>query len=73
LLNNYAGEWKAAPIKEAFSEFVNSRAWGFGLVMNAFRICLVGAAMGPDLFEICEMIGKTETLKRIGNGIENIN
>ncbi|MCF8360719.1 MAG: glutamate--tRNA ligase [Prolixibacteraceae bacterium] len=72
-LSGYQGEWKASLVKEAFSEFVNSKAWGFGVVMNALRICLVGAAMGPDLFEICEMIGRAETLQRIENGIQNIN
>lgn len=72
LFSTYKGEWEALAIKEHFSEFVNSRGWGFGVIMNAYRICIVGAAMGPDLFEICEMIGKEETLARIQNGIKNI-
>ena len=65
-------EWITPVIKENFSDFVNEKGWGFGVVMNAYRICVVGAAMGPDLFEICEMIGKNETLLRIQNGIQNI-
>jgi glutamyl-tRNA synthetase len=72
LLLNDLSKWEASLIKEKFSEFVTVKEWGFGLVMNAFRICIVGAAMGPDLFEMCEMIGKDETLKRIRNGIDNI-
>jgi glutamyl-tRNA synthetase len=72
LLSNHIEKWEAPLIKEKFSEFVAEKEWGFGLVMNAFRICIVGAAMGPDLFEICEMIGKDESLKRIQNGIENV-
>ncbi len=65
-------QWTATNIKDGFSAFVTEKGWGFGLVMNAFRICLVGAAMGPDLFEICEMIGKQETVKRINNAIERL-
>jgi glutamyl-tRNA synthetase len=65
-------KWEAPFIKEKFSAYVTEKEWGFGLIMNAYRICIVGAAMGPDLFEICEMIGKEETLKRIQNGINNI-
>ncbi|HNW51096.1 MAG TPA: glutamate--tRNA ligase [Prolixibacteraceae bacterium] len=65
-------EWDAPMIKEHFSAFVNEKGWGFGIIMNEFRICLVGAAIGPDLFEICEMIGKEETLNRIRRGLENI-
>lgn len=71
-LENYQGEWEALTAKEAFSAFVNEKQWGFGLVMNAFRLAIVGTAMGADLFEICEMIGKKETLQRIKNAIENI-
>jgi glutamyl-tRNA synthetase len=71
-LLEYNDKWEAPCIKEKFSEFVMEKGWGFGIIMNAFRVCLVGAAIGPDLFEICEMIGKDETLLRIQNGINNI-
>jgi len=33
--------------------------------MNALRLCVVGAGMGPDLFEIIELIGQQETVLRI--------
>ena len=65
-------EWKAESIKAPFSEFVNEKGWGFGVVMNAFRLCLVGAGHGPDLFVICEMLGKDEVIARIKTGIEKI-
>ena len=65
-------QWEATAIKSAFSDFVNSKEWGFGVVMNAFRLSLVGAGMGPDLFDICELIGKKATLLRIKNACENI-
>jgi glutamyl-tRNA synthetase len=65
-------EWEALKIKEPFSAFVNEKEWGFGLVMNAFRLCLVGGGFGPDLFDICEIIGKEETIGRIRNAVKNI-
>ncbi|MBN2262090.1 MAG: glutamate--tRNA ligase [Prolixibacteraceae bacterium] len=68
----YEGAWEAFQMKETFSAFVTENEWGFGLVMNAFRICIVGASMGADLFEICEMIGKDETIKRLNNAVNNI-
>ncbi|GET27457.1 glutamate--tRNA ligase [Prolixibacter sp. NT017] len=64
--------WKAPEIKEPFSAFVNGKEWGFGAVMNAFRLCLVGGGFGPDLFEICEIIGKEETIRRIRDGVASI-
>ncbi len=54
--------WEAAPLKEQFSAFMNDRGWNFGNVMNALRIALVGGNLGPDLFRICEILGKEETL-----------
>lgn len=71
-LNAYSGDWKAETMKEQFSAFVNEKEWNFGLVMNAFRLCIVGAPMGADLFDICEMIGKDATIERIQNGVNNI-
>jgi glutamyl-tRNA synthetase len=72
LFSDYSGAWEALLIKEQFSDFVNSKGWGFGLIMNALRICLVGAAMGPDLFEIGEMIGKKELLERIEKAVSTL-
>jgi len=64
--------WNAASIKEAFSAFMNEKEWGFGAVMNPLRLSLVGGNMGPDLFKICEILGKQETVSRINSAIENI-
>ncbi|WP_240925050.1 glutamate--tRNA ligase [Maribellus sediminis] len=65
-------DWKAEAIKEAFSAFMNEKEWGFGVVMNPLRLSLVGGNMGPDLFVICELLGKEETIKRIQLAIEKI-
>lgn len=64
--------WEAASIKEQFSAFMNEKEWGFGAVMNPLRLCLVGGNTGPDLFVICEILGKEETISRIKKGIANI-
>ncbi len=65
--------WQAAAIKEEFSTFVTGKEWNFGTVMNSLRLCLVGGSFGPDIFEICEIIGKQETISRIHNAIASIN
>ncbi len=58
-------QWKAPTIKEPFSAYLTSKGWNFGLVMNSLRLCLVGGSFGPDIFEICEIIGRSETISRI--------
>ena len=42
---------------------------GMGKVMQPFRLSLVGALKGPHLFDIVEIIGKEETIKRIDTAI----
>ena len=45
--------------------WIAAHEYGIGLVMNAFRICLVGAARGPHIWEITNILGKEETLARV--------
>ena len=59
-------------IENSVKKWILSKEIGFGKVMQPFRLSLVGAMKGPHLFDIAEMIGKTETLRRIKNAIENI-
>ena len=37
---------------------------------NAWRICLVGAGQGPDMYELSAFLGKTETLGRMQHAID---
>jgi glutamyl-tRNA synthetase len=45
---------------------------GMGKVMQPFRLSLVGALKGPHLFDIVEVIGKDETIKRIQKAIATL-
>lgn len=38
--------------------------------MNAFRLAVVGECKGPHMFDITEIMGKEETIKRIERAIE---
>lgn len=57
---------------KAVHEWIESKQLPMGQVMNAFRLCVVGASMGPSMFEIITMIGKEETLNRIEKAITAI-
>jgi len=39
---------------------------------NAWRICLVGAGQGPDMYELAAFLGKEETMKRMQFAIETL-
>ena len=43
-----------------------------GKIMQPFRLSLVGALKGPHLFDIVELIGKDETVKRLEKAIVSL-
>ena len=58
-------------IQNTIKNWIVSNEIGFGKVMMPLRLSLVGALQGPDVFEIIEMIGKEETLKRLDQAINS--
>ena len=63
-------DFTAAKIDEKLKTWITDNELSMGAVMNALRLLLVGAAKGPHLGDIMEVIGKTESLARIRNGIK---
>ena len=43
-----------------------------GNVMNAFRLAIVGECKGPHMFDITELLGRDETIRRIHKAIDRI-
>ena len=67
-LDHFSSENTEKEVKE----WIVSKDIGFGKVMQPLRLSLVGALKGPHLFDIIELIGKEETVKRIQNAIKNL-
>ena len=63
-------DFTADMIDEKIKSWITDNELSMGAVMNALRLLLVGAAKGPHLGDIMEVIGKTESLARIRNGIK---
>ena len=53
-------------------DWVASKGYNLGTVMNSFRITLVGAAKGPHIFNIIDILGKEETIARVNRALEVI-
>jgi glutamyl-tRNA synthetase len=64
-----AEPFTAEHAKPLVMNFVTENQLNTGVIMNALRLLIVGAPMGPDLFAIIEIIGKEQTLSRIEKGI----
>lgn len=52
--------------------FIHKQHLNIGEIMSCLRLSLVGAAKGPELFDIIELLGKKETMTRIQLAIEII-
>lgn len=53
-------------------DWIVAREYPMGQVMNSLRLTLVGAGSGPSIFDICEIIGKDETLRRIDAALDKL-
>ena len=65
-------DFSSANLEEKVKAWIESNEVGMGAVMNAFRLCIVGAGKGPHLFDILELIGKEDSIQRMEAGIQNI-
>ena len=59
-------------IETIVKDWMTKNEIGMGKVMQPFRLSLVGALKGPHLFDIVELIGKEETIKRIEKAIATL-
>jgi glutamyl-tRNA synthetase len=57
-------------IETILKDWMTTNEIGMGKIMQPLRLSLVGALKGPHLFDIIELIGKEETIKRIERAIE---
>lgn len=72
LINIYQqlSTWQNEELESKFMELMNAKELKAKDVMMPFRIMLVGAKYGPHVFNIAEIIGKEETIKRIEHTLE---
>lgn len=74
LRDDFSGinEFTHPNIEKTFSSFLEKKEIGFGQIGPALRLSISGKGMGPSLFDICEILGKDETLKRIDTALSTI-
>ena len=60
-------------IKEELFAWAKEENVSLGIVMQSLRLSLVGRLTGPDLFEICALLGKNVSLKRVKDFFNHLN
>jgi len=66
-------DWNGETLEPKVMEWIASKEYKTGAVMNAFRVTLVGEARGPQIFAITDQLGKEESLRRARVAIERLN
>lgn len=65
-------DFSSAAAEPVVIGWITDKGYHMGNVMNAFRLAVVGECKGPHMFDITELIGKEETVKRICKAVERI-
>ena len=65
-------DWSAEGLDNLIMPWIAEKEYGVGIVMNAFRICLVGAARGPHIWNITDVLGKEETIARVKTALQKL-
>lgn len=59
-------------LHDAYDEMCEESGLGLGQYIHPTRLALTGKSIGPGLFELAELLGKDECLKRINAAIEYV-
>lgn len=55
----------ASDVETAFQAYLEKNELGFGKVGPGFRLAVTGKGMGPSMFDICAILGRDETIRRL--------
>ena len=69
---NALEDFSSAAAEQPILDWITSKGYHMGNVMNAFRLSVVGECKGPHMFDITELLGREETIRRIRLAIERI-
>ncbi len=70
VLEGIEGDFTIKAQEPVVMQWIESKGYKLGDVMNAFRLALVGEGKGPGMFDISAFLGKEETLKRLRRAVE---
>jgi len=65
-------DFTSAILESNIKTWITDNELSFGKVMGPLRLVIVGDLKGPHLFDILEMLGKDECLRRIERGIKTL-
>lgn len=64
--------WQKEDLQENFKIFVKKHDLGLGEIIMPIRLAVCGTLNGPAVYDILELLGKDETLKRINAALKEL-
>jgi glutamyl-tRNA synthetase len=65
-------EFSSSNTEAMVKSWAEGKSYGPGQVLSPFRLAIVGGSIGPHLFDIIELLGKKETIKRLERALNII-
>jgi glutamyl-tRNA synthetase len=59
--------WTAAGLEAAVRDFAEAESVGLGKLAQPLRVALTGRTVSPGVFEMMEILGREESLARLGD------
>lgn len=69
-LQGVSGDWTAAAVEAAIRDFATTGGHKLGAVAQPLRAALTGKSTSPGVFDVLAVLGKDESLARIGDQID---
>ena len=57
--------WNEKNIEKVFKKYIENSNHNFGQVMKPMRLAICGSLTGPSLFEIMELLGNEDSIRRL--------
>ena len=64
--------WKKEYLQSSFELFVKEHDLGLGKIIMPIRLAVCGTLNGPAVYDILELLGKDESLKRINVSLKEL-
>ena len=64
--------WQKEDLQENFKSFIKKHDLGLGEIIMPIRLAVCGTLNGPAVYDILELLGKDETLKRINAALKEL-
>ncbi len=62
--------WDHDSLELTVREFAEANGVGAGKLIHPIRLAVTGKGMGPGLFELLQVVGKAESIRRIHHALE---